>query len=371
MKIIFVSNALKVGGAEKFLLNIINGFAARGYQPVLFILDDDNPLMPVLDKSIKTYIFKKKFRYDIGISLKIRRAILREKATKVICIEIYPFFLSKLLFQFNNKIKFYISLHNSLPIHKKQHIFDIAYLKVFRKPDTAIFICNYQKDCFRKKYNFNPFKSVVIYNGIDTHFFSSSSANNEISPELFRWKEKIGLPEISKTILMIGRLSREKAHIFAFEALSLLNKQLPVKAHLVIVGTGPDNFLKILQDKCRELGIENVVHFLGGSSEVRPYLLTADIFTLTSFSETFSIAALEAMSCGIPCSLTRVGGAPEMIVNDQIGVLSETRNPESIADSWNTLLSRSMSREYISNYTASHFSLDKMMNEYISLIGQS
>ena len=215
MKIIFVSNALKVGGAEKFLLNIINGFAARGYQPVLFILDDDNPLMPVLDKSIKTYIFKKKFRYDIGISLKIRRAILREKATKVICIEIYPFFLSKLLFQFNNKIKFYISLHNSLPIHKKQHIFDIAYLKVFRKPDTAIFICNYQKDCFRKKYNFNPFKSVVIYNGIDTHFFSSSTANNEISPELFRWKEKIGLPEISKTILMIGRLSREKAHIFA------------------------------------------------------------------------------------------------------------------------------------------------------------
>jgi glycosyltransferase involved in cell wall biosynthesis len=369
MKIIFVSNGLKVGGAEKFLLTIINGFADRGYHPVLILLDDENPLLSELNRSVKTYVIKRKFRYDISVSLKIRKTIIQEAVSKVICIETYPFFVSKLLFQFNKKTKFYLSLHNSLPISWKQHFVDIVYLKAFRKSDTAIFICNYQKQCFHDRYFMQPFNSVIIYNGIDTNYFSNLKARSEIPQEIFRWKTRLGLNENSKIVLMIGRLSKEKGHPYAIEALKYLHNQLNMEAHLVIVGSGPETYLKNLKEKSAKLSIDKYVHFAGSNSEVRPFLLEADIFTLTSFSETFSIAALEAMSCGMPCSLTNVGGAAEMVINQKIGILSESRNPASIAESWKRLLSTTHNREYISAYTASRFSLEKMMNEYLSLIG--
>jgi glycosyltransferase involved in cell wall biosynthesis len=369
MKIVFVSNGLKVGGAEKFSLNLINGFAECGHQPILILLDNDNPLLKDLNKTVKTYIFKRNFRYDLGVSRKIREVILKEQVKKVICIEIFPFFLAKLFFQRNKNILFYLSLHNSLPISRKQHLFDITYLKTFRKSDVAIFICHYQKKCFREKYHLKPYHSVVIYNGIDVDYFSAERSKNEILQKLFQWKSGLGLKENSRVILMIGRLSTEKDHPNAIAALSYLRKQLNFDAHLVVVGGGPADYLKYLQTRCTELGIGDFVHFTGPVSEVRPYLLLADIFTLTSFSETFSIAALEALSCGTPCSLTNVGGAAEMIGNEEIGILCEPGNPASIAASWKKLLTTSISRAHIAAYTASHFSLQKMMNEYFSLVG--
>lgn len=368
MKIAFVSHGLKTGGAEKFLINLINGLSDRQYQLIIILLDDENPLLGALSKSIKVHILKRKFRFDLTLSFKLRKTLIREGITKVLCIETFPFFISKLLFQFNNKIKFYLSLHNSLPISRKQHLADVIYLKFFRKSDTAIFICNYQKLCFKEKYFMNPIHSVVIYNGIDTEYFSASKAYRDVPQTNFMWKTRLGLEENSKTVLMVGRLSIEKGHSYAIQALSYMHRNLNFPAHLVIVGTGPDKFLENLQASCLALGIEKYVHFLGNSSEVRPFLLTADLFTLTSFSETFSIAALEAMSCGIPCSLTNVGGASEMLADENIGLLSETRNPVSIAESWKKLLLNPLNRQYISGYTASHFSFEKMLDNYNLLL---
>ncbi len=368
MKIAIVSNGLKTGGAEKFLINLINGLSDRQYQLIIILLDDENPLLGALSKSTKVHILKRKFRFDLSLTFKLRKTLIKERVTKVLCIETFPFFISKLLFQFNKKIKFYLSLHNSLPIRRKQHFVDIIYLKFFRSPDTAIFICNYQKQCLREQYSFNPIHSLVIYNGIDTEYFSTSKAYLDIPQTDFLWKTRLGLNENSRTVLMIGRLSIEKGHSYAIQALGYLHNQLNIPAHLVIVGTGSNNYLKNLQASCLELGIEKFVHFLGNNSDVRPFLLTADLFTLTSFSETFSIAALEAMSCGIPCSLTHVGGAPEMVVNENIGLLTETRNPVSIAESWKKLLLNPLDRQYISDYTSSHFSLEKMLDNYDLLL---
>lgn len=367
MKIIFVSNGLKVGGAEKFTINLINGFVAQGFQPILILLNDENPLLVEIDKSVKHYILKRRFRFDIGISMKIRNVIRREAVSNVICIETYPFFISKLLFLNNRKIRFFLSLHNSLPIRPKQHIIDILYLKAFRRTDTVIFICNYQKQCFREKYFLRPQNSVVIYNGIDIVYFSKNAALAEIPADQFEWKARMGLDKSQQTILMVGRLSIEKGHSFAIRALSHLHKSLNRKAHLVVIGTGPASYLNTLKNLSIQMGVEKFTHFLGASSEVRPYLLEADIFTLTSFSETFSIAALEAMACGLPGSLTNVGGASEMIVHEDLGTLSNSGDPESIGNSWGTMLTKSYNRAFISSFAISNFSKDKMMGNYLSL----
>jgi glycosyltransferase involved in cell wall biosynthesis len=90
----------------------------------------------------------------------------------------------------------------------------------------------------------------------------------------------------------------------------------------------------------------------------------ADVFTLTSYSiETFSLAALEAMSSGVPCSLTNIGGAAEMIF-DHTGKLSQSRDPLSIAQSWFELLQKDFDPMSLHSYVAENFSLDKMLRNY-------
>jgi glycosyltransferase involved in cell wall biosynthesis len=109
---------------------------------------------------------------------------------------------------------------------------------------------------------------------------------------------------------------------------------------------------------------------MGSHSDVRPFLQYADLFTLTSFSETFSLAALEAMASGLPVSLTNVGGASEMVSDKTVGELSQKNNPASMAASWKTILEGSYNREHISNFTGEHFSQTKMIDQYERILVQ-
>ena len=114
-----------------------------------------------------------------------------------------------------------------------------------------------------------------------------------------------------------------------------------------------------------KLELDEYVHFAGNQKDVRPYYEIATIFTLTSVSvETFSIAALEAMCYGLPISLTRIGGAEEMIIDDINGTLSEPGNPSSIAASWKKLLSMNINRDRIRELVINNFSLEKIYHHY-------
>ena len=96
----------------------------------------------------------------------------------------------------------------------------------------------------------------------------------------------------------------------------------------------------------------------------------ADVFTLTSESETFSIAALEAMAFGLPCALTDVGGAREMIVEDWNGTLADPLDPASIAKAWMNALKNNLNGRFIRQYVEKRFSLPTMLDKYVNLLSQ-
>lgn len=103
-----------------------------------------------------------------------------------------------------------------------------------------------------------------------------------------------------------------------------------VKAKLLLVGDGPDR--ENVEKTCRDLGVCDNVLMLGKQEKVHEILSIADIFLMPSGSETFGLAALEAMSCSVPVISSNVGGLPELNKHGETGYLCELGDYEQMAN---------------------------------------
>lgn len=92
-----------------------------------------------------------------------------------------------------------------------------------------------------------------------------------------------------------------------------------VPAQLLMVGDGPDR--GAAESLARELGISGHVEFLGKRDHVERIIPTAHVLLMPSEMESFGLAALEAMACGVPPVATRTGGVPELITDGVDGFL--------------------------------------------------
>ena len=110
-----------------------------------------------------------------------------------------------------------------------------------------------------------------------------------------------------------------------------------VSAVLLLAGDGPDAGLA--HRLARQLGIADRVHLLGAQENVVPLLSIADLFLLPSEQESFGLAALEAMACGVPVVASNAGGLPEVIEHGVSGLLHPVGDVDAMAASGVALLS--------------------------------
>lgn len=94
-----------------------------------------------------------------------------------------------------------------------------------------------------------------------------------------------------------------------------------MKATLVMVGDGPDR--DPAQREAVRLGVQRNVRFAGRVDDVADLLRGGDLFLLPSETESFGLAALEAMACGVPVIASRVGGLPEVVTEGESGFLAD------------------------------------------------
>ncbi|MCC9065912.1 N-acetyl-alpha-D-glucosaminyl L-malate synthase BshA [Flavobacterium piscisymbiosum] len=106
-----------------------------------------------------------------------------------------------------------------------------------------------------------------------------------------------------------------------------IQKEMPAK--LMMVGDGPEK--EKAEVLCMELGIYDKVIFFGNSNEIDKILCLTDLFLLPSETESFGLAALEAMACGVPVISSNSGGLPEVNFDGISGYLSNVGNVEEMA----------------------------------------
>lgn len=98
-----------------------------------------------------------------------------------------------------------------------------------------------------------------------------------------------------------------------------IQKQIPAK--LMMVGEGPEK--EVAEKLCESFGIQDKVIFFGNSNEIDKILCYSDLFLLPSETESFGLAALEAMSCGVPVVSSNSGGLPELNIHGVSGYLAQ------------------------------------------------
>lgn len=112
--------------------------------------------------------------------------------------------------------------------------------------------------------------------------------------------------------------------------------QRTVPSKLLMVGDGPEKAMA--EDLVEELGIEDKVIFLGNSNEVAKILCYTDVFILPSESESFGLAALEAMAADTAVISTNTGGLPEVNTQGVTGFLSDVGDVEDMAKNTLTII---------------------------------
>jgi len=99
---------------------------------------------------------------------------------------------------------------------------------------------------------------------------------------------------------------------------------------LLLIGDGPDRVPA--EHLARELGVYEDLRFLGKQEPIEEILSIADLFLMPSGSETFGLAALEAMACGVPVVASNIGGLPELIIEGETGYLCPLGDIEAFTD---------------------------------------
>lgn len=106
-----------------------------------------------------------------------------------------------------------------------------------------------------------------------------------------------------------------------------VHDKLPCK--LLLIGDGPER--PNLEELCRQIGLCHEIRFLGKQDAVEELLAVSDLFIMPSESESFGLAALEAMACEVPVISTNVGGLPEVNIHGETGFLSDVGDVEDMA----------------------------------------
>jgi glycosyltransferase involved in cell wall biosynthesis len=201
---------------------------------------------------------------------------------------------------------------------------ELLYRLAMFGSDYGVAVCRAAQVNFRQKGIIPAGKGRCIPNGIELDSFAqrTSTAKNQLLANLGR----AGVPLVFG---IVGRLNAAKDHACLLQAMASLVKQHK-DVHLVIVGDGECR--SELEDKTASLGLAQVVTFLGRRGDVSHLLMAFDVFVLSSRTEGYSLALVEAAATALPIVATNVGGNGEIVTDGVTGLLVPKEDPRALCD---------------------------------------
>lgn len=325
MKLLFFSNTLDGGGAERVLANLTNELSHRGHDVTIAL--NINKIAYDLSKEVKVIHSPQHNWYNgRNVVKRIYRNILKEihsyKHTKKLINEVEPDII--ITFLRCNMIPL-IRLHKNIPIISSEHN---AYDRNigFRK--------KIERFCFNRYFN-----KVCVLTSFDQGYAKAKGLTNTIimpNPNSFKsisindYNESF---EKRRNILVCGRVFawHIKGFDIAIKAFAKIANKIP-NTDLDIVGEYDQKSKTYLENIALKYGVKERIHFLGKTNEMINVMRSHQIFVLSSRTEGFPMVITEAMTQGLPCiSFERLSSA---IIIDRIdGILVDNGNVDELSNS--------------------------------------
>jgi glycosyltransferase involved in cell wall biosynthesis len=314
---LFLVNNLGIGGSERKIVRLANRLKDEGVHVIMACLNGPYTIESGLRRDITCTKLDRKGRFSFRTLWQLRRILVRERPATVLALNLYQTLYLAIASMFLPYRPRKVALVNTSTFRRRS--WKRAYQAVLSRFDLIVHGSEAQKRFWFKPDSSGWNNSTVLYNGVDSDYFELT-ASFEAGK---RMRASLGVKPESLLMGTVGMCRPEKNQEVLLTTLRRL-RVARVDAHLAIAGSGP--LLEHLKQRAAQLEIADRVHFIGALDDVRPVLAAMDVFVLPSIAvESFSNAALEAMSMGRPVILSDIGGAREMITEGVEGyVVSPT-----------------------------------------------
>lgn len=336
MRTLFVTGSLPNGGAERHTIGLLNLLSQRGHDCHAVCVKALDPRYPVSlgPSSLRSlnasgYLDRKAVAGFAAQLSAIRPHVIVAANPYALMYAT----LARALAAVRSKLV--VTYHSTKLLNLKEHGQMLAYRPLFWAADCTVFLCKSQQRHWQRRGLFCR-RSEVIHNGIDIHQFATRQPD-----EGERLRRTLGVAHDDYLIGIAALLRREKNHLQLVDAVARLRQQ-GVPARALLIGDGEER--RNIEDHAKALNVGDAVVITGLQQDVRPYIAACDVMTLCSVTETFSLAALEAMAMGKPVVLSDVGGASEMVVPRWNGLLFPINDTDAYVDRLAALSDRVASR---------------------------
>jgi glycosyltransferase involved in cell wall biosynthesis len=365
IKILHITFDMALGGTEQVIRQLVENMPSDRVDHHIFCLEGEVKELGqlLIGKGYKIHSFRRtKNSFDWSLVWHLRRLITQEQYDVLHCHQYTPFVYGVIASIFKCAQVVFTEHGRFYPeVVKPKRKFINPMLSLFTNNITAI-----SKATAKAVVDFEymPQRKVqVVYNGLKLDVDKLKKTHS-----ILKLRDFLKVPQDAFLFGTIARLDPIKNHTMLIRAFSELCQQHN-NLYLVIIGNGPmmDELRKLVAD----LNIQNNVILTGFIVEPQKYLLAMDVFLLPSFSEGTSMTLLEAMACGVPPIVTKVGGNPEIVENDVSGLIVESDVQHELVSAMSTLLVDQRLRLKISESAVERFKgtfkENHMVNNYMKI----
>jgi len=335
---IFVTASLTHGGAERHSIAVMNRLAERGHEcHAVYIKNVHTQLDRIRLRNGGTVRCLNATRYFDGRALADFAAyISRVRPAAIVAANPYALMYSSLALGLSRlRVRLVVTYHSTRLLGAKEQLQMMLYRLFFWTTDCSVFVCERQRRYWLRRGVFSR-RNEVIYNGVDTEQFCDGGDPRERAI----LRRVLGFSDADYVLGIPALLRREKNHLQLVEAIATLrNRGIPARALMI----GDGEMRGAVEARARELNVENDVVITGLQQDVRPYIAACDAMVLCSFTEAFSVAAIEAMALRRPLVHSDVGGAAEMIVPGCNGFLFPVGDTKALVEKLAILADRTVS----------------------------
>jgi glycosyltransferase involved in cell wall biosynthesis len=366
MPALFLLSSLCIGGSERKTVRIVNALRARGHDIHLAWLNEPETLRREIAPGTPTISLQRRGKFSWHAIRRLAGYVRQNDIRRIICMNQYPLLYAKALrLAMGVAAPACVATTNATEFHSRKEARQmLIYAPLMRHADRIVFGCNFQMELWLRRYRLPRDKCRFIHNGVDSEYFSHAA----VGPVRQDQRAAYGFRDEDFIVGTVGAFRPEKQQVDLVDAIAKLRAR-GVPARALIVGSGVCE--APLRERIATAGLADQIRLPGELRDVRSALAAMDVFVLTSVAETFSNAALEAMSMERTVVLSDVGGAGEMVQPGSNGFLYPAGDVEKLAEILAQLASGRVRLHEMSRLARvaaeQQFSFSRMVDQYAAL----